>query len=345
MSNTAIVGKVHAMYAHRLKQNDWDALISCSSVAEVAAYLKSNTAYHTVLNNDMNDHDVHRGNLENLLHEKLLQEIIRLSRYDLDMGEDTAEYLMEDLEIDQILHAVIRINSHQTASMVPPNPYLNSRAHFDQHAIDAASTYDQLLDALQHTRYYKLMQPFRTADGGMENYTGLENALLADLYTQLYYIIDNEAHGKEREILHEMFDDMISLENYAWIFRLKSFYPIEKSQIHDYLLPFGNIPKNKLEQMIAADTPQQVTAVMKTTRIGKRALQRPYDAPGDLVIQVRYWESYKNMFFSSQSSVVMLSYIFLMKTELTSLVNLIEGIRYGVSKTDIKRLLNPYKFV
>ncbi|MCH4239799.1 MAG: V-type ATPase subunit [Oscillospiraceae bacterium] len=343
MPNTAIVGKAHAMYGRRLKPSDWEALISCSSVAEAAAYLKSNTAYHTVLSS-LSERSTHRGVLEDLLHQRLMQEVLRLSRYDFDIGEHTANYLIGQIEIDRILHAVIRINSHEDAEATEPSAYLNSHTRFDQRAVDRAVTYDQLLEALQNTHYAKLMQPFRTPDGGMKDYAGLETALLTDLYTRLYQVIDHETHGKERQALHEMFDNEIDLRNYARIFRLKSYYHVTDAQVRACLLPFGTIPKDKMEQMITAVTPSLVTSVMNSTRIGKRALQMPYDLPGNLSKQIRYWQSWKNMLYSAESSVVMLSYIFLMETELSALVNLIEGLRYGVPKAEIKRLLSPYKF-
>lgn len=343
MSNTAIVSKARAMYGRRLTQSDWEALLACSSVAEAAAYLKSSTAYGSVLSG-INESSIHRGELEDLLHQRLMQETLRLSRYDLGIGEHTANYLLGQIEVDQILHAAIRINSHQETDLTPPNPYLNNRTRFDQRLVDQAATFEQLLEAMQGTRYYKVLLPFRTAEGGIRDYTGLENALLTDLYAQLYKVIDKESHGAERTALHEMFDDMVDLQNYTGIIRLKSYYHVTDSQIRACLLPFGKLPKTKLEQMIAADTPAQATAVMATTRLGKRAFQLPYDLPGDLVLQVRYRECHRNIFFSSESSVVMLSYIFLMQTELNGLINLIEGLRYGVSKAEIKRLLNPYEF-
>lgn len=343
MSNTAIVSKARAMYGHRLTPSDWETLLSCSSVTEAATYLKTNTAYSSVLKN-IDENSIHRGELENLLRQRLMQETLRLSRYDLGMGEHTANYLIGQMEIDQILHAAVRINSGQDVEPTPPNLYLNNHTRFDEQAVDRASTFDQLLEAVQDTHYYKLLLPFRTEKGSMKNFTQLEHTLLVDLYTQQYKFINKEARGTERTALLEMFNDMLDLQNYVDIIRLKSYYHVTDSQIRACMLPFGRLPKNKLEQMIEADTPAQATAVMATTRLGKRAFQLPYDLPGDLITQVRFWECHRNIFFSSESSVVMLSYIFLMHTELSSLVNLIEALRYGISKIEIKRLLNPYKF-
>lgn len=343
MSNTAIVSKARAMYGRRLTPSDWEALLSCSSVADAAAYLKSNTAYSSVLKN-VNESGIHRSELENLLRQRLMQETLRLSRYDVGMGEHTANYLLGQLEIDQLLHAMIRMNAGTNEQMTPPDPYLNHHTHFDQRAVDQAANFEQLLEAVRGTRYYKLLLPFRNKADSMENFTEVEHVLLTDLYEQQYRVIQDETHGHEREAMLEMFNDMVDLQNYAHIVRLKAYYHVTNSQIRACILPFGRIPKDKLSQMIEADTPAQVKAVMATTRVGKRAFQLPYDLPGDLITQVRYWESHRNLFFSSESSIVMLSYIFLMQTELANLVHLIEALRYGISKIEIKRLLNPYKF-
>lgn len=342
-SNAAIVSKARAMFGKRLTAADWENLLNCSSVSEAAAYLKSNTAYRTVLA-DIRENDVHRGEVETLLRAKIVRDTARLGHYDMSMGKGVGRFLVGSMEIRILLRNVIRVDAHQPSSERSAAPLLAGYTHVDVRALETAETFDQLVDALEGSAYQKLLLPFRLADGDFNDYTGLETVLYTRLYSDLYDVIDHNSTPTARQELHRLVDDYVDLENYARLIRLKAYYHVSESQLRASLLPFGSIPKQKLDEMIAADTPKQVTAVMEETRVGRRTLHLPYDTPDSLESLVRYRDAHKNIFFSSESSVVMLSYVFLMETELTGLINLVEGLRYGVPKAEIQRLLRPYNF-
>lgn len=65
-SSNAILSKARAMYGKRLTAADYQALLTCQSVGEVAAYLKQRTVYAQVLSG-VNELTIHRGQLESLL--------------------------------------------------------------------------------------------------------------------------------------------------------------------------------------------------------------------------------------------------------------------------------------
>ena len=343
-SNAAIVSKARAMYGKRLTPSDWDNLLNCANVTEAAAYLKSNAEYGTVLG-ELRDNEVHRGELEALLRAKIVRDTARLGHYDMSMGKGVGRFLIGWMEVQVILHNVIRVEAHQAPNIRSSSNFLAETSRLDIRALEMAEAFDQVLEALEGSVYHKLVLPFRPTDGAFKDFTGLENALYTYLYGLLYDIIEHNSTRTARQQLHQLVDSYVDLENYARIVRLKAYYHASESQTRACLLPFGSIPKDKISEMIAADTPKQVTAIMEQTRIGKRTLHLPYDTPDTLESLVRYRDAHKNIFFSSESSVVMLSYVFLMETELQGLIHLIEGLRYQVPKTEIKRLLSPYHFV
>ena len=84
---------------------------------------------------------------------------------------------------------------------------------------------------------------------------------------------------------------------------------------------------------------------MKQTRTGKRTLKIEHQSIDELVLMVRHRLCRRNILYSEESSVVMLSYIFLLQIELTGLIHVIEGVRYGVPKAELRRLLELYDFV
>lgn len=74
--------------------------------------------------------------------------------------------------------------------------FLNRHTRIDLYALAHVKNYEDLLSALSHTPYRKLMEPFRPVPGIPMNYTGIENALYTYLYNSAFEIIDKYTHGQ-----------------------------------------------------------------------------------------------------------------------------------------------------
>lgn len=343
-SNAAIVSKALTMYGRRLKQEDWESLLNCKSVPEAAAYLKANTVYGDVLA-DIQESNIHRGELEDLLRTKLTRDVARLSIYDRNVGKGVGHFLIGMQEIRMVMRNIVRVDAHRPTPAYSAAPLLRDSSRLNIYGLEQATTFAQIMEALKGSAYYKEVEPFYPADGDFKDYTGLENALYTDLYNALYDAVEHHSTPIARQQLHGMLDDYIDLENYSRILRLKSYYHVPDQKIRQCLLPFGSISKKKLLEMATADTTQQVTAIMGTTRVGKRTLRFMEDTADQLKLVVRYKDAHKNLVFSTQSGVVMLSYVYVMDTEMQALIHLIEGIRYKIPPAQIRRLLSPYHFL
>lgn len=344
-SSNAVLSKARALYGQRLRFEDWMALLDCSSVNDIATYLKAHTVYRSVLVS-IDEFHIHRGQLEACLRERLFSESAKLARYDLDLGEHVSAYLLQKLEIQMILRCITRLNSGQMEDpffLIP-----ESAAHqteIDEKALHTLSSYDQLLHALSHTQYEKILLSFAPKNPEEQiDYTGIESALWIDLMRRLYQVIYKETKGQTREELLRIFDDYIDLSNYSRIIRLKRTYHADPDQIKSLLLPFGSLKKETLDRMAAAESEKEVAEIMQTTRVGKRTLSTPHKDPDDLIFYIEYHDCRKKIRFSPNPSVVLFSYVFLLQSELHDLTTLIEGVRYQLQKAEIQNLLNPERF-
>ena len=77
----AVLAKARAKYGKFLTDRDYTSILACQSVAEVMVYLKSHTHYASVLS-EVNERDVHRGRLEQLLRQYQFDDFDTLCRYD-----------------------------------------------------------------------------------------------------------------------------------------------------------------------------------------------------------------------------------------------------------------------
>ena len=78
---------------------------------------------------------------------------------------------------------------------------------------------------------------------------------------------------------------------------------------------------------------------MQKTRKGRLIDKIGYVYASDITPRVKYKLARKNMYFSNNPSVVMISYMFVSETELMNIITLIEGIRYKLDTKLIQSLL------
>lgn len=343
-SSNVILAKARAMYGRRLTKQNYTDLLACHSVNEIAAYLKSHTVYGGILSG-VNDAEIHRGRLEALLRQKVFEDSAALCRYEISVGEQFAQYILQRAETEQIMHSLMHLMAGSPEEYLFSMPaYLNRHTHIDLPALGRIKSFDDLLNALAHTQYYRILQRFRPIQNQPIDYYGIENALYQELYGLCYRIIKEHTHGETRRQLTELFQVYMDLENYDSIVRLKFNYHAGPDFIRSSLFPFGTLKERHITALLEAETPEAAREALRGTSIGKYLLQT--DAPEELLtMQVEYKECRQKIRFSTHPSVVMLSYIFLMQIELHDITNIIEGIRYQVPSDEIASLLTILHFL
>ncbi|NLG92629.1 MAG: V-type ATPase subunit [Clostridiales bacterium] len=342
LSSNVILAKARAMYGRRLTMENYKDLLACRNVSEVASYLKTRTVYKNALVS-IDENSVHRGQLEAKLKQKLLEDYSSLCRYEITVGEHFARYLIEQSEIEQILHSLLMLQNDTPGDFALPM-YITRHTQLDLAALSQVENFDDLLNALDKTPYRKLLEGFRPIAGVPLNYTGIENALYTYLYKQVFDIIKNHTHFGTRKQLYEIFTTYIDLTNYARIVRLKVSYNASPDFIRSSLLPFGNVDRKLYSDMMAANSVEEITEIMEKTSIGKRFLKIKHSYVDEIPNFAKYSISRHNIRYSTHPSVVLMSYTFLMQTELMDIITIIEGTRYKLPPDEIIKLLIIYNY-
>ncbi len=344
LASNAILSKARAMYGRRLTDENFKDLLACQSVSEVASYLKNRTSYKKTLAG-INENAIHRGQLEAKLKQKLFEDYASLCRYELTVGEHFSKYLIMRSEVEQILHSIMLLEAGKPEEYLFAMPmYLTIHTHIDLNSLSQIKNYDGLLDALDHTPYRELLEPFRPVKGMPINYTGIENALYSYLFSSIFEVINKYTRGETAKQLHDIFDSYIDLVNYARIIRLKVSYNAGPDFIRSSLLPFGNVKPRVLNEMIEAQTEEQITGIMNKTSVGKRFLKMEHTYIDEIPNRVKYITCRHNIHFSTHPSVVMMSYTFVTQCELTDIITIVEGVRYNLPPEEIAKLLIIYNY-
>lgn len=338
-ASNAILAKARAMYGKCLSDKDYEELVACRTVSDVAAYLKTRTNYASALVG-LNDNDVHRGQLEALLRQNIYFDVSALSRYEQDSSKGFSDFIISKMEIEQIIRCLTLMNIGKPQEYVYTMPLsLDNFAKISLKNLTGVRSYDDILEVLKNSKYFSVLAKFKPKEGEKIKIPQLETALHNDNYKRMFDSVSqarNKSDGKE---IREICTSMIDLKNVARIIRLKKYYKFSEDKIKEKLIPNGKIKGKVLDELCAAETAKDVFERARSTYLGKQLSKLEYNN------ETQISDALLNMYFkhhlrlSINPRIVMISYIYLKEIELNNIVNIIEGTRYGISADKKTQLL------
>jgi V/A-type H+-transporting ATPase subunit C len=257
-SSNVILAKARAMYGNKLRANNFQDLLNCHSVSEVAAYLKNHTRYASVLK-DINESTIHRGHLEHLLRRKLEYDLISLGRYDINVGMHLSDYFIQRSEIEQIISCLRLMNAGRVGDFFFEMPSLVAfHSHLDPLKMSRSKSYEELLHTMEHTPYYDILSKFEPREDGSVRLTEIENALYTKLTQTVFTIISHTRSAVKKE-LSNLYGTQVDVQNVTRILRMKKYFNAAPDFIRTNLLPSGGILSEKtIDNMLNATTADQV---------------------------------------------------------------------------------------
>ncbi|MCQ2514252.1 MAG: V-type ATPase subunit [Ruminococcus sp.] len=336
----AVLTKARAKYGKRLSEKDYQSLLACQSVPEVMSYLKSYTHYSVALR-DINERDVHRGRLEALLRQNLFYEFDSLCRYDSGIGSGFSQYIIQSVEVEQIVRFLVLLNSNSTEKFIYQFPaYFLKHTSIDINRLANARNYEDFLNVLANSEYYDILKNFSADEKGRLEISKIENKLYEYVYKNILNMINKHTNGQEQQELLSMFHTIIDYNVFARILRLKKYFRLSANEIKANLFTkYCDINPKAIDMMCNAESSGEVFSIMQTTHTGKLIDKIGYVYASDITPRVKYKLARKNMHFSNNPSVVMISYMFVTETELMNVISLIEGIRYKLDTKAIQSML------
>lgn len=340
-SSKAIMAKARAMYGKHLSPDVYRDLARRKDVAQIASYLKDHTVYADTLA-DIKPGEVHRGQLESLIRKHQFMAFERLLRYDVATGVSYYAYPIIQAEIQQILHMLSLMRSGRAAQYITQYPgFLSRKASFSMLKVSTARSYDELMEALKLTPYAKVLMPLRPKEGEEIDYMRCETALRSYFYAYMRATIDHKFTGKVHGDLIEILSTYLELNNLTYIYRMKRFFPsMSEETVRQQLLPFARrISKSQLDQLLLAPSADEFIHALEQSAYSK------YVGKDDFVFieyhadRIRYHLNKRYLRFSGDAPTVFTSYVTLSNLEVSNLITIIEGVRYGVSPEDIDKML------
>lgn len=108
---------------------------------------------------------------------------------------------------------------------------------------------------------------------------------------------------------------------------------------NQYAINYTNLNERTIDMMCKAESSGEIFSIMQNTHNGRLIDKIGYVYASDISPRVKYRLAKKNMHFSNNPSVVMISYMFVAETELMNIITLIEGTRYELDNKLTQSLL------
>ena len=342
MSTTsyAVSAKARSKYGRFLTERDYASILACQSVPEVMVYLKSHTHFASVLS-EVNERDVHRGRLEQMLRQYLFNEFDTLCRYDSTVSAGFSRYVVEKTEVEQIVRFLILLNSNSTEKFIFEFPaFLSKHSEIDVYKLANAHDYDEFLNSLRNTSYYDILKTFKPDEKGILPVSDIENKLYGHVLGHMFELINKKTKGDERRELRKLFLTLNDYSIFSRIIRLKKYYDLPSNVVRANMMPeFSSLSPKLIDKMCAANSTAEVFQIMQSTGCGRLMNKIGYNHADNIKPRIQYRLAKSYIHFSNNPSVVMISFMFLSEIELMNVISMIEGIRYQLDPKTIEAMV------
>ncbi|MFV0351550.1 MAG: V-type ATPase subunit [Oscillospiraceae bacterium] len=340
-ASQALIPKARGMYAKRVRSEEYEELMRRRTVPEVAAVLKKHPYFGDSLAT-LSPQDPHRGQLEELLNMDIFKKFSALARYEF-AAHSFADYFLVECEVQEIMRALRLLSVGSTGKyirMFPP--FLEGKLQVDLLALAQAQYFTQVLKVLRYTPYYKVLYPYYQKDPLIRNYPAVEALLIRYYYSEVFSLAKKHLSAREEEAVRNLFLQEAENYNLSVILRAKTYFgkAYSGADIQYLLLPYTyRVSAQKMDEMIHSKGEDLLWAFYRQSaleRIGGPVSPDEFDASGG---RIMYKMARRLLHLTTSPSGALAAFITLAKLERDNVVNVIEGVRYGLAPEKVRLLL------
>ena len=334
-SYNAINSKLHTRKKTLLTREDWNKVLSYTTVAQFTEFLKKRYGYSVHLEQSKIE-DVHRGELEVLLKRYVVCEIEKMIHYFSGPYKDFIKTLLlqyDIYDIQLILRAIAREENINDLQRHFVHSSHNTKVAYDK--LIASSNVTQFVEGLKGTIFYEDLKTM-TQEDVVKREFHMEMKLHI-LYYKLLMKKAKKLTPSDYEVVKNIIGLKIDCLNIQWIYRATKYYDISREEIMVYSLPGGNISYNSLKKLVYAKSFDEFERKAEKY-LGSEVFSRKRDTLLEKRMETIIYRSIQKI--NEENSIALpLRYIFILQIEIEDLIAVTEGIRYGLDQNEIKKYL------
>lgn len=334
MTNSAISAKLKSMRSNLLTYDDYMQMAALESVAQVAAYLKSNTMYSSYLSNE-DAENIHRESLEIHLKTALNDDFEKLYCFaDMHLKEFLSKILMfhEAASINKVARNIY-MNNHTAEEL---GEFLKRHIDVDMELLTKAEDLNGFVHSLSNTQYYKSLV---FAEKSRKNLTvfDIESILNIYCYASMFKYISKSIAKCEKDTVEMFYGELADINNIRTIYRCKNNFELESEYIYSYIIPNNyRIKKDDIVKMANSRTKEELKSYIAETPYSKIFAHEFFEKKAS---RYMYNLSQRLLKLYPYNYVSLSGYFRLKETEIDNIFSVIEGIRYSLPQDKIMSYL------
>lgn len=340
---SAIAAKLRAMHANFLTDEDFEQLLSKNSVNDICAYLESLRGYSDTLEG-VDARNVHRGEIEILLEQDLVDEYVRLYNFIDHSKREIMKFWFMRYELEFLKRSIRHIYTHESISDDAAErgrfeAFFKTHTRINRDIMRSAVSLSDCVEACRETPYYRAL---RRAENLGADFFSMGMMLDSMYYADVWKTINLRLDKSQRKFVKHHFGTKIDMHNIMWIYRSKKYFNFADEIIFTYLLPVNyRLSEDAVRSMVLADSVEKMIAAARKTVYGGL-----FDGIEDGVfIEENYrritYKTVKNIFVShTDSMAAVYAYLTLKEIEIDKITTIIEGIRYSQDPNSIREHIN-----
>jgi len=352
----AVTAKCRCLYGKLLTPKDYDNLLKCSDVSDIAVYLHDNTAYREFLS-DSDLRTINRNKLEYYIKKSMLNDYLKMYKFTFGNERQFINLLMAKYELEYILKVwreYVRRNTENNSvskkiETDKDDDYLlnegileiqmiyqnNPRINIE--ALKNITNAEQFINAIRNSDFFYIFEK-HINDDISKNYTAIETAV----YDEYYKILYDSAKMFEKETRKKIQDSIniqADLINLCRISRMMFNFKAGPEEIIPLLVPLRNkLKSDDINALLESDDKENfLTYCQSKLSYGEKQSFYEYDSMSS------YMNSYLYKYYKSKIKVssagfdVIIRYFHIKEFEVMNLFYLTEGVRYKMTPDYIRK--------
>jgi V/A-type H+-transporting ATPase subunit C len=340
INHNGTVAKLRAMNGNRLRTEQYNDLAAQRRVSDIAEYLR-NTASYERLFDGVNTNTVHRGMIENLLRRSVFESYFRIVGFEHLEKEDFYNFKILQSEVREILVAIQHINAHSDQHIEKLPVYLDKYISFSLIELAKARSREDLLEVLKGTPYRAIIEDIPLRKSGKIDFNPTECALRTHYYKELLGSPFFKRSGTAP--LKSLITTDIDLINAINAYRMITYFGETYEYINSLMLPFkGKLPIKVDAELRSSQNKAEFIDRFKNCYYGRVMENYGIMLNESLELEtqrLRYNYARQALSTSVHPAQSIYAFTYLYETEVTNIIKIIEGIRYGLPQGDLTKQL------
>lgn len=336
-----VMAKARALWGKRLTNDNYQDMLSCRSVEELAEYLKGIPGYAEIFEG-IPVENLHRQQLEALLKNGLYKKYMTVCHFHKEIGNSFYKFYIYKNDVDELIKIVALLSSDSMDKYIFSMPVYNDETSLlNLYDIANVRTPQELITATEKTPYCDTLKKIYALNPLGNHILTAEVEFKKFLGDELEIILKKYRNKDGAADLRSFFATDCDIYFLNSVYRMQRFSAMPKS----YVIPVSlykqtNITKKQRLALFAAVDENEFLDTLRKTKYEKLA-----DDTAHLDSLARASDIYKyNIFkkklrYSTDPCVIMYSYLMLAQYEISNIIHIIEGIRYSLPTEKIRELL------